>query len=51
MSKWMNDANDVEDEMKQRRRAQLSDHSLGSDTKMMQDQVRNWSNTAILGVD
>ena len=51
MSKWMNDTNDAEDEMEQRRRAQSSDHSLGSDTKMMQDRVRNRSNTAILGVD
>ena len=37
MSKWMNDANDAEDEIEQRRRAQSSDHSLCSDTKMMQD--------------
>ena len=37
MSKWMNDTNYVEDEMEQRRRAQSSDHSLCSDTKMMQD--------------
>ena len=35
MSKWMNDTNDAEDEMEQRRRAQSSDHSLCSDTKMM----------------
>ena len=33
----MNDTNYVEDEMEQRRRAQSSDHSLCSDTKMMQD--------------
>ena len=51
MSKWMNDANDAEDEMEQRRRAQSSDHSLCSDTKMMQDRVRNRPNTAILGVN
>ena len=37
MSKWMNDTNDAEDEMEQRLRAQSSDHSLCSDTKMMQD--------------
>ena len=37
MSKWRNDTNDAEDEMEQRRRAQSSDHSLCSDTKMMQD--------------
>ena len=37
MSKWMNDTNDAENEMEQRRRAQSSDHSLCSDTKMMQD--------------
>ena len=28
MSKWMNDANDAEEEMEQRRRAQSSDHNL-----------------------
>ena len=49
MSKWMNDTNDAEDEMEQRRRAQSSDHSLGSDTKMMQDRVRDRSHTVILG--
>ena len=46
-SKWMNDTNDAEDEREQRRRAQSSDHSLCSDTKMMQDWVRNWSHTEI----
>ena len=51
MSKWMNDTNDVEDEMEQRRRAQSSDHNLCSDTKMMQDRVRDRSNTVILGVN
>ena len=34
----MNDTRDAEDEMEQRRRAQLSDHSLCSNTKMLQDQ-------------
>ena len=48
MSKWMNDTNDAENEMEQRRRAQSSDHSLGSDTKMMQDRVRSWSHNATL---
>ena len=28
MSKWMNDTNDAEDEMEQRRRAQSSDHNV-----------------------
>ena len=51
MSKWMNDANDAEDEMEQRRRAQSSDHNLCSDTKMMQHRVRNRSDTAILRVN
>ena len=51
MSKWMNDTNDAEDEMEQRRRAQSSDHSLCSDTKMMHNRVRNRSNTVILGVN
>ena len=47
----MNDTNDVEDEMEQRRRAQSSDHSLCSDTKMMQDRVLNRSHTRILGMN
>ena len=51
MSKWMNDTNDAEDEMEQRWRAQSSDHSLCSDTNMMQDRVRNRSHIVILGVN
>ena len=51
MSKWMNDTNDAEDEMEQRRRAQSSDHSLCSDTKMMQDRLRNRSHTGTIGLD
>ena len=51
MSKWMNDANDAEDEMEQRRRAQSSDHSLCSDTKMIQDRVRIRPNTVMLGMN
>ena len=50
MSKWMNDTNDAEDEMEQSRRAQSSDHSLCSDTKMIPDRVRGRSNIVILGV-
>ena len=37
----MNDTDDAEDEMEQRRRAQSSDHNLCSDTKMMQDRGAN----------
>ena len=37
----MNDTSNAKDEMEQRRRAQSSDHSLCSDTKMIQDQGVN----------